>query len=114
MRKARLIALVAVLVSLVAMPAQVRAQSTLFTDALTGPASPNRHPVRQANLYAVRPPAHVVDWITSRSSGPEFDRPMVKTLSGGYLNEPQFTADLRVFCPTRRYRRHRLLRARAG
>ncbi len=41
MRKARLIALVAVLVSLVAMPAQVRAQSTLFTDALTGPASPN-------------------------------------------------------------------------
>ena len=41
MRKARLIALVAVLVSLVAMPAQVRAQSTLFTDALKGPASPN-------------------------------------------------------------------------
>jgi hypothetical protein len=96
MRSAQPVMVVAVLVSGLAMPAQVRAQSTFFSDTLTGPASPDLNVPFDKYSYTASG-LQRTSWTGSPPlERPDLDRPMVKTLSGGYLNEPQFTADLRV------------------
>jgi len=90
MHRVRVLAAVLALVFLLP-PAQSFAQSQVFfSDPLTGPSSPNLS--IPFNKFGYTP----AGLLRVSDDGSGVDRPIVKTVSGGYLTETAFTAEITV------------------